>query len=166
MRSFAPWIALALSVLASAQNSSSLPIVDLGYELYRASGFNETRQYYNFSNIRYAAPPTGDLRFKAPQAPATNRSVINDGSIGRICPQPPSSSSSSEAAFLLNYLATGQIATNTTSSTTSSSNSTTDPRETEDCLFLDVIVPEKVFTNAGQGDGAPVLVWIHGTETA
>ena len=37
-----------------------------------------------------------------------------------------------------------------------------DPRETEDCLFLDVAVPQKIFERRYQGAGAPVLVWIHG----
>jgi carboxylesterase type B len=39
---------------------------------------------------------------------------------------------------------------------------TPDPRESEDCLFLDVFVPEDVFKKAGKGFGAPVLVWIYG----
>lgn len=37
-----------------------------------------------------------------------------------------------------------------------------DPRVSEDCLFLDVFVPEDVLASAGQGHGAPVLVWIYG----
>lgn len=37
-----------------------------------------------------------------------------------------------------------------------------DPRTTEDCLFLDVVVPKRIFDNAGQGSGAPVLVWFYG----
>jgi len=41
-----------------------------------------------------------------------------------------------------------------------------DPRTTEDCLFLDVMVPKKVYDQAGNcsghGTGAPVLVWIYG----
>lgn len=37
-----------------------------------------------------------------------------------------------------------------------------DPRESEDCLFLDVFVPEKILESAGKGHGAPVLVWIYG----
>jgi acetylcholinesterase len=36
------------------------------------------------------------------------------------------------------------------------------PRESEDCLFLDVFVPADVLSKAGQGYGAPVLVWIYG----
>jgi len=40
-----------------------------------------------------------------------------------------------------------------------------DPRENEDCLFLDVIVPAKVLKHAstkGKNGGAPVLIWFYG----
>lgn len=41
-----------------------------------------------------------------------------------------------------------------------------DPRTTEDCLFLDVVVPETIFKGASNTtndtSGAPVLVWIYG----
>jgi carboxylesterase type B len=45
-----------------------------------------------------------------------------------------------------------------------------DPRTTEDCLFLDVIVPQKIFHRAQQRKVdfvakqklAPVMVWIYG----
>lgn len=37
-----------------------------------------------------------------------------------------------------------------------------DPRTSEDCLFLDVVVPKKIFDKRGVGKGAPVLVWIYG----
>lgn len=36
-----------------------------------------------------------------------------------------------------------------------------DPRTSEDCLFLDLIVPTSVYHNRNHGPGAPVLVWIH-----
>ena len=36
-----------------------------------------------------------------------------------------------------------------------------DPRETEDCLFLDIVVPQRIFAKKS-GPGAPVLVWIYG----
>jgi len=46
---------------------------------------------------------------------------------------------------------------------TTSSNTTAaparDPRESEDCLFLDVMVPEGIFNSNEQH---PVLVWIYG----
>lgn len=37
-----------------------------------------------------------------------------------------------------------------------------DPRTTEDCLFLDVVVPKAIYEAAGTGAGAPVMVWIYG----
>ena len=39
-----------------------------------------------------------------------------------------------------------------------------DPRVSEDCLFLNIIVPQKVFEQAAphRKPLAPVLVWIHG----
>jgi carboxylesterase type B len=37
---------------------------------------------------------------------------------------------------------------------------TPNPQETEDCLFLDVFVPKKVFDNRnGSGKKAAVLLW-------
>lgn len=39
-----------------AYGHGKLPKVDLGYEIHQAALFNETGRYYNFSNIRYAAP--------------------------------------------------------------------------------------------------------------
>lgn len=88
-----------------AQDLSSLPTVDLGYQIYRASGFNvriviavrelvvltfpsqDTGNFYNFSNIRYAAPPVAELRWAPPQAPAMNRSAINNGDEARYLSQ-------------------------------------------------------------------------------
>lgn len=40
--------------------------------------------------------------------------------------------------------------------------SSADGRTSEDCLFLDVIVPQEIFDQRDQGYGAPVLVWIYG----
>lgn len=36
-----------------------------------------------------------------------------------------------------------------------------DPRVTEDCLVLDVLVPKAVFHEHAKSKGAPVLVWIY-----
>ena len=50
-----------------------------------------------------------------------------------------------------------------TASTSSPSLPTPDPRTSEDCLFLDVIVPERIFNSASATKKpAPVLVWIFG----
>lgn len=162
-------IVVAAAVLlgaAHAQNNSSLPVIDLGYELHRASNFNDTGRFYNFSNIRYAAPPLGELRFAPPKAPAENRSSVNVGNIGRICPQASPAWGAQGAAFLTS-LVLGSPLNNTRPYVPPAVNASTrlppqDPRTSEDCLFLDVFVPEKILKSAGQGYGAPVLVWIYG----
>lgn len=125
-------------------------------------GIKETAAYYNFSNIRYAAPPVADLRFRAPVSPTTDRSSVQDGSELRICHQANPAWTLIAAQWLPQYLLTGVVPNVSTTVTTGSANVTTVPGETEDCLFLDVIVPEKIFENAGNSSGAPVVVWIHG----
>ncbi|KAI9694223.1 MAG: hypothetical protein M1820_009122 [Bogoriella megaspora] len=154
----------ALASLASAAPSLksrvALPIVDLGYQKQQASGINATGGFYNFSNIRYAAPPLGNLRFAAPQEPDQN-ATVNDGLDGRVCPQAIPSWTGYATQFLAQYLLTG----NSTPPVLPTTNRTLPPdsRENEDCLFLDVLVPTDIFDSQTNGSkGAPVLVWIYG----
>lgn len=95
---------------------------------------------YNFSNIRYGAPPIGDLRFAAPVPPATNRSIVQKGEEARICPQalPEWTPSLIEQAY--QYLFGPNISISATQ--------LLDSRASEDCLFLDVVVPKKIFDAA------------------
>jgi acetylcholinesterase len=105
------------------------------------------------------------LRFAAPQAPAENRSAINDGLTNRICPQANPLWSAAASQFIASQFL-GLPALNLTFSVPPANASSPvppqDPRESEDCLFLDVFVPEDVLSQAGQGYGAAVLVWIYG----
>ncbi|KAK5113500.1 hypothetical protein LTR62_003369 [Meristemomyces frigidus] len=151
----------------SSSSSGSLPIVDLGYELHQAALYNSTGGFYNFSNIRYAAPPLGENRFTVPKAPAVNRSSVQTGSQGRICPQANPAWLLIAGAYIPQYLAgktnfTEAEFANLTSSASSGGLPAQDPRTTEDCLFLDVVVPEQIFNSRDSGYGAPVLVWIYG----
>jgi carboxylesterase type B len=138
-------------------SASGLPVVDLGYATHQASFYNTSNQYYNFSNIRYAAPPLGPLRFTAPEPPLWNRSAgVQNGLYGNICPQ------ASPAWELIAEILLGAVPPNTTFSIPPPA-----PNESEDCLFLDVVVPKEVLNRAaqgytGRGRGAPVLVWIFG----
>ncbi|KAJ5220529.1 hypothetical protein N7468_009733 [Penicillium chermesinum] len=158
---------LAIFCICSA---SSLPVVDLGYELHRAISFNNTQGLYNFSNIRYAAPPVGDLRFRAPVWPEENRTHIQDGSRGRVCPQAtPLWEQYIELPFVESVLNGSKFNQSTNISSYPYIPGKQDPRTTEDCLFLDVVVPRKIF-HRGQNNTlnkglAPVLVWIYGGGT-
>ena len=110
--------------------------------------------YYNFSNIRYAAAPTGSNRFKPPLNPPVNRDV-QTGLQEVICPQANPGWVAIAGAVL-----SGQNITGTGVPPFSASDiPPVDPRTTEDCLFLDVVVPTAVYEN--KTGGAPVVVWIH-----
>ncbi|KUJ13183.1 carboxylesterase family protein-like protein [Mollisia scopiformis] len=111
--------------------STQAPVVDLGYGIYEGY-YNATSQLNIFKGIRYAAPPTGTLRWQKPQAPATNRSqTISAKAYPPRCPQ------SNDAPMPANY------------------NFTSSGLGNEDCLFLSVFTPQHA-TNL------PVLIWIHG----
>ncbi|KAF2501442.1 alpha/beta-hydrolase [Lophium mytilinum] len=158
-------VAVSLAGLGGAHPSKAardaLPIVDLGYELHQAASFNETGGFYNFSNIRYAAPPLGNLRFAIPKHPAKDRSTVQTGSVGRVCPQANPAWEAIAAVAVPEYLLGVPFNTSQTFNTTSSA-PTIDPRTTEDCLFLDVVAPKSVFENAHKHARAAVLVWIYG----
>ncbi|MCJ1356216.1 MAG: hypothetical protein MMC33_006210 [Icmadophila ericetorum] len=161
--------ALLVSVV-SATTTTNLPIVDLGYERHQAISFNETGGFYNFSNIRFAEPPIGELRFRAPVAVTGKSTTVNNGSVGHICPQADPAWGAITALFVPDYLE--GIPFNLTAAEIYLANMSTgvlpkqDPRTSEDCLFLDVYPPKKVFqqapVSAAGGQGAPVLVWIYG----
>ncbi|KAJ8579073.1 hypothetical protein ON010_g127 [Phytophthora cinnamomi] len=60
---------MAAAAVAAPVLSSSLPTVELDYTTVQAVGGNTTVGYYKYQNIRFAAVPTGDLRFAAPELP-------------------------------------------------------------------------------------------------
>lgn len=112
------------------------PLLKLDYATYRAV-YNETfdvsdrsfnfnkfeadaLQTYVFKNVRFAAPPLGELRWAKP-APPPKTEAIQDGKEGRACTQ--------SSRLLLGGA------------------SATSPGE--DCLFLDVTVPAKAIKTSG-----------------
>ncbi|KAK1675025.1 Alpha/Beta hydrolase protein [Colletotrichum godetiae] len=148
---------VSASRIQTGNDSTSLPIVDLDYELHQALNFDTSSQAYNFSNIRYGAPPIGDLRFAAPVPPTTDRSVVQKGEEARICPQalPDWTPGLLEQAY--QYVLGPNISL--------SGGQLLDSRASEDCLFLDVVVPKKIFDATKSNETAtkaPVLVWIYG----
>ena len=168
-----PGTALA-SPTKDTYGSKSLPKVDLGYEIYQATSLNETTNLYSFSNIRYAAPPTGENRFRAPQPPAQNRSTVQVNSPDTVCPQASPLWGLGSVEYITRYLAGERSFNESDFSSASSLNISNiaglaslipkpDPRTTEDCLFLDVVVPQQLFKKKSKkSGGAAVLVWIYG----
>ena len=105
-RSFGLFLALALAHKAfgyptSQPNGTELPVINLGYvslevsvasnqltvqELHQALSYNMKSDVYQFSNIRDAQPPIGQLRFQALVVPKTNRKAFKPAQ--RIEPAP------------------------------------------------------------------------------
>ena len=131
---------------------------------------------YNFSNIRYAQPPVGSLRFRAPQPPAGRNEEVQVGSEGRICPQAAPEWTLVASQFVEAFVQGEASDFDTAAAVETAKQESADsgqpapladgnPYITEDCLFLDVIVPSAVFDakkSPGpwyKSNGAPVLVW-------
>ena len=123
---------------------------------------------YNFSNIRYAEPPVGELRFRAPVPPRNRSRIIDQGKVGRVCPQASPAweplSSLALQAYFAGQSVNASLFHDALESSLSRPPPPQDPRVSEDCLFLNIIVPQKVFEQAAphRKPLAPVLVWIHG----
>ncbi|KAL2050067.1 hypothetical protein ABVK25_009677 [Lepraria finkii] len=108
---------------------------------------------YTFKNIRFGAPPVGELRWAKPAPPAIDTD-IQDGSYGPICIQAPikgpqltgPGASSPVGQATNQFLAGIPIPSFTNMS--------------EDCLFLDIYVPAAAVENPSLK--LPVISWFYG----
>ncbi|KAK0945676.1 hypothetical protein LTR29_002788 [Friedmanniomyces endolithicus] len=130
-----PLIASLFAVVAAAQTNG--PIVDLGYAQYRGTP-NQTFGVTTFFGLRYAASPTGRLRWQPPVAieyhnDYNSSTIIDATEQGPICVQ--------------------------TTPFWNITNTTSIPVQPgiEDCLLLDILVPAKPANSR-----LNVLVQIHG----
>ncbi|XP_078608506.1 carboxylesterase 1D-like [Branchiostoma floridae x Branchiostoma japonicum] len=89
---------------------------------------------YTFKGIPYAAPPVGDLRFRAPQPAAPWEGIMDATELGPYCPQ--------DEAMLKAFDITHVYQQPTTN---------------EDCLTLNVETP-----SLQKNAVLPVLLWLHG----
>ncbi|KAM0803852.1 Alpha/Beta hydrolase protein [Usnea florida] len=106
--------------------------------------------YYNFSNVRYAAPPTGSNRFKPP-VHSPKHEVLHTGQQEFICPQAVPGWGNIALAVL-----SGQNISGTgVPPFTAADIPPVHPRTSEDCLFLDLLVRTAVYKK--QDAAAPVV---------
>ena len=125
-------------MLSGSQDNHILPLLRLPYATYRASKYDPIDDIYRFTNIRYAAPPTGKNRFHSPQRPL-KYAKIQDGSKGHSCYQ------STPTQFLVARPALEGIT------------------QSEDCLFLDLFVPGHVVRSSDvKSKRLAVVHWIFG----
>ncbi|KAJ7074631.1 Alpha/Beta hydrolase protein [Mycena amicta] len=111
------------------------PVVNLGYAKYEGS-IDAQNNITSFLGVRYAAPPTGNLRWRAPTPPPSVQ-----GTVQQAASQPP-------------RCYQGALGTNLTGNPVLAGRAIED---SEDCLFLNVyspaLTPQKLL---------PTIVWIHG----
>ncbi|KAI9710447.1 MAG: hypothetical protein M1812_007415 [Candelaria pacifica] len=148
-----------------ARDPRDLPVVDLGYTWQRASSYESDEKLFVFNNIRFGEPPVGDLRFAAP-VEAQQNLTIQSGLDERICIQGFPTWTQLGATWLPLYLSGNTAGIDGFLANPPLLDPTKlpamGPTETEDCLFLDVVVPQGIFENRTESGLAPVLVWIYG----
>ena len=121
-------------------DTRTFPIVDLGYATHRPTFTNATESGQRldiYKNIRFAHPPTGDLRFRKPKTPPPAQDGIQ-------CGEQPEEETVCISSIPKEYPFPGFNGTSFGH---------------DDCLFLDVYVPE----GTKPGDKLPVLQWILGS---
>ncbi|VDC00398.1 unnamed protein product [Peniophora sp. CBMAI 1063] len=136
------------ALLGSLYPSST---VDLGYATYAAANTSLTPGVTSFLGIRYAAPPTGELRFNAPQAPH----VVEDVQQSAMPPPCYGGAAFGLATEPTFYNAGGKAANVSTLNPFDIADGSS-----EDCLFLNIHVPDSLKLEGNTS--VPVLVWIHG----
>ena len=111
-------------------------------------------QIYKWKNIRFAAPPVGDLRWAKPAPPPKNPTV-QDGSYGPQCPQASLKGLNvvGSAAGTPLGVAIDKITAELLSPGTAAGS--------EDCLFLDIFVPGAAVRSPST-TRLPVIHWFFG----
>ncbi|MGB0906246.1 MAG: carboxylesterase/lipase family protein [Maricaulaceae bacterium] len=112
----------------------------------------------NFKGIPYAAPPVGDLRWRAPEAPITWTDTRQATEFSPICMQPLDGTEEGIFDIIINGLGLSKVKKFLIGRVVASMPK---PETSEDCLYLNVRTP--ALDASGESTNAlPVMVWIHG----
>ncbi|KAF5360984.1 hypothetical protein D9756_005141 [Leucocoprinus leucothites] len=129
-----------LAVLTASLAAPQAPVVDLGYAKYQGTVNRDTGNV-QYLGVRYAAAPTGSLRWREPHAPEATSGVQLANKQPNTCMQ-AGNGANTVSPFL--------------NSTSLTRRQTSDaPAASEDCLFLNIAAP------ASGKKNLPVVVWIH-----
>ncbi|KAF5359758.1 hypothetical protein D9756_003025 [Leucocoprinus leucothites] len=134
----------------AAQPTSTDPIVDLGYAKYQGSVNNQTGKV-EFLGIRFAAAPTGPLRWREPQPPRPTSGIQKADTAPNRCWEAGQGNQPTAPFHLDSH-------NSVTKSHARHQKRAAIPDFSEDCLFLNVVAP----ASARPGSHLPVVVWIHG----
>ncbi|TRM69635.1 Alpha/Beta hydrolase protein [Schizophyllum amplum] len=142
-------------------SATARPSVTLGYATYEGT-FDDASNITQFLGVRYAAPPTNDLRWRPPQPPLQVEGVQQATAQPPMCIQ----GGRGQAPFAPAFTTGLKTTDNATLLNACTLQGLCPPEESapitadEDCLFLNVYTPGDVGVNSRAPK--PVLVWIHG----
>ncbi|KAI5890824.1 alpha/beta-hydrolase [Schizophyllum commune H4-8] len=145
-------------------NATSIPgpIIDLGYATYEGA-FDPVSNVTRFLGVRYAAPPTGENRWRPPQPPLHQEGVLKATEPTRICLQGSWGNAKTAPSFARGKKTAEKVdllqQVHNGSATDMHTAFTTAPAD-EDCLFLNVYTSGDFEAQAREPK--PVLVWFHG----
>lgn len=140
MRSALPVGLFSLAISASLHAQEVTPVVATQQGEVQGLKDDGVDAFYG---LRYAAPPVGELRFKAPAEPAAWDGIYDATATGAPCMQL--------------YTPSGPVQTEQTRRIQSIFPTYGEAKiDNEDCLFLNVWTPD------AQNGSRPVMVWFHG----